>query len=65
MSWYNAFLLAGTWYFIVGVIKFLWYVVDTFRMWRDLKSHEQYCEECADELMAETFKSMRERDDKR
>lgn len=63
MDWFNIFLIAGSTYFALGILDKL---VDGWlaaRFWYITKQHDKYCEDCADELMAETFKSMREGED--
>lgn len=60
MSWFDWFLVTGTMFFVTQIIKFVFMVYHFVKAWYDVKYHDPMCEECADELMSETFKGMRD-----
>ena len=62
MDWFDTFLITGSIFFGIQILRFIVTVIDLIHEWYMTRRHDQYCEDCADELMAETFKSMRERD---
>lgn len=67
MDWFDWFIVTGTIFFVTQIIDFVIDMYQLARMYQAVRHHDQYCEDCADELMAETFKSMRdgvERDDR-
>lgn len=59
-------------FFDLGSIALVFYILDKIYTFSYLvywkiqdRRHEQYCEECEDEIWAETFRSMRGKDDQR
>lgn len=63
----NEFLLVGTIFFALGAVEKLWAFYQVLRIQWAIKRHDSLCDECAEEeadkLMAETFESMRKKDE--
>lgn len=60
---YDLFVQLGIAFFVIEILHRAYdmYMIISLRL--EARRHDRYCEDCADDILAETFKSMRDRDE--